>query len=179
MKPDSPHMAWLICLHELMRTARRHGLLALESDVSMPESESSAFQRHPALQQQPYLDFARDLLRLRLGGFDDVAAVDLYAQESIATLTRRNWLGFPRADASLLKTIWLTLRCFYQGWAPAVACEFGRQAIPAPLRPDFDTLERLLAEAAITASSGENTDPTAPRDLEAEADRFIASLDKS
>lgn len=174
----SPHVAWLLCLHEIMNTVRRQGLLSIEADVSMPESEGSSFRRYSALQQQPYLDFACDLLRLRLGGFDDVADMDLYAQESITTLSRRNWLGIRRADASLLRTIWLTLRSFYQGWAPAVACDFGRQAIPVHLRPDFDTMERLLIEARRVAERGERTDPDVPRDLEAEAERFIASLGK-
>lgn len=174
----SPHVAWLVCLGGIMNTVRRKGLLAIECEVSAPESEGSPFRRHPALLQQPYLDFARDLLRLRLGGFDNIADMDLYAQESIAALTRCNWFGIRRADASLLKTIWLTLHCFYRDWAPAVACDFGRQAIPAHLRPDFDTMERLLIETRRSAECGESADPDAPRDLDAEAGRFIASLGK-
>lgn len=174
----APHLAWLLCLHEIMGKARRHGLLAIEYDVSIPESTGSAFLRHPALLLQPYRDFARDLLRLRLGGFDDMALMETYAQEAIATLTKRNWLGLRRADPTLLKTIWLTLRAFCEGWAPAVACDFGRQAIPAHLRPDFDTLENLLIEARRMADNHDGAVPDGPRDLAVEAEQFIASLNK-
>jgi len=174
----SPHVAWLVCLGEIMNTVRRKGLLAIEHEISMPESEGAPFLRHPALLKQPYLDFARDLLRLRLGGFDDIADLDLYAKESIATLTQRNWLGIRQADASLLKTIWLTLHSFYQGWSPTVACDFGRQAIPAHLRPDFDTIERLLTEARRAVVCGEPADPNTPRNLDTEAEQFINSLGK-
>lgn len=179
MNPNSSaHVAWLLCLHDIMSTARRKGMLAIEVEVSMPESTGSAFTRHPALMQQPYLDFARDLLRLRLGGFDDMALLEIYAEEAIATLTRRNWIGLRRADPTLLKTIWLTLRAFCEGWAPAVACDFGRQAVPLQLRPDFDALENLLIEARRVTENREGTGPDGPRDLAAEADRFIASLSK-
>lgn len=174
----SPHVAWLLCLSDIMNTIRRKGLLAIEHVVSMPATEGSPFLRHPALLRQPYLDFAIDLLRLRLSGFDDIADVDLYAQASIATLTRRNWLGIRHADASLLKTIWLTLHSFYQGWAPTVACDFGRQAIPVHLRPNFDTMERLFTEARQAVAYGESADSATPRDLDLEADRFIDSLGK-
>lgn len=179
MNPNlSPHVAWLLCLGEIMNTARRKGMLAIEVEVSMPASEGSSFRRHPALLRQPYLDFARDLLRLRLGGFDDMALMEAYAQAAIATLTRRNWLGLRRADPTLLNTIWLTLRAFCEGWAPPVACDFGRQAIPAHLRPDFDTLEELLAEARRMAANRDGATPDGPRDLESEADAFIESLSR-
>lgn len=179
MNPNlPPHVAWLLCLGEIMNTVRRKGLLAIEADVSMPASDGSPFRRHPALLRQPYLDFARDLLRLRLGGFDDMALMQAYAETAITTLTHRNWLGLRRADPTLLNTIWLTLRAFCEGWAPAVACDFGRQAIPAHLRPDFDTLEELLAEARRMASNHESASPDEPRDLEAEADAFIESLSR-
>ena len=179
MNPNlSPHVAWLLCLGEIMSMARRKGLMAIEVEVSMPASEGSSFRRHPALLQQPYLDFACDLLRLRLGGFDDMALMEAYAQEAIATLTRRNWLGLRRADPTLLKTIWLTLRAFCEGWAPAVACDFGRQSIPAGLRPDFDTLENLLAESRRMVDSAEGTQQEGPRNLDAEADAFIETLSR-
>lgn len=174
----APHIAWLLCLHEIMGKVRRHGLLAIEYDVSMPESTGSAFRRHPALLRQPYLDFARDLLRLRLGGFDNMSLMETYAQEAITTLTRRNWIGLHRADPTLLKTIWLTLRAFCEGWAPTVACDFGRQAIPTHLRPDFDTLENLLIEARRMADNNEGAGTDGSRDLEAEADAFIESLSR-
>lgn len=179
MNPNlSTHVAWLLCLHDIMSTVRSKGILAIEAEVSMPESTASVFMRHPALMQQPYLDFARDLLRLRLGGFDDMALMETYAKEAIATLTRRNWIGLRRADPTVLNTIWLTLRTFYEGWAPAVACDFGRQAIPLRMRPDFDSLEELLVDARRVAENREGAPPDGLRNLAAEADLFIASLGK-
>jgi len=87
MNPNlSPHVAWLLCLGEIMNTVRRKGLLAIEVEVSMPASDGSPFRRHPALLRQPYLDFARDLLRLRLGGFDDMALMETYAQTAMVNI---------------------------------------------------------------------------------------------
>lgn len=174
----APHVVWLLCLHEIMSKVRKKGLLAIECEVSMPDATDSPFRRHPALMRQPYLDFTRDLLRLRLVGFDDMALMEAYAQESIATLAQRNCLGLHRADVSLLKTIWLTLRAFFAGWTPLVACDFGRQAIPARLRPDFDLMENLLTESRRMSDSVNGVSQSGLRDLDAEAEKFIASLGK-
>lgn len=174
----SPHMAWLLALGLIMDKVRRQGWLAIEMDVSVPESKGSVFLAHPALMMQPYLDFARDLLRLRLGGFDDVPLMEAYVQQAITTLTKRTWYGRRRADPSLLMTIWLTLRAFYGGWAPSIACDFGRQSVPLRYRPDFDTLENLLSESRRMANDKAVEAHGGQRNLEAEADAFITSISR-
>ena len=174
---QSQYVAWLICLNGLMDKVRRHGWLAIEEDVESPGSPGSSFSGDPVLMRQPYLDFTRDLLRLRLTGYVENAMLSTYAQQAIATLSRRNWLGQRPADQLLINMIWSTLHAFFEGLPPAVACEFGRQVIPLSKRPDHGTLEFLLAEARQRAliqalhASGE-------RDLDAEADAFIRSLSR-
>ena len=170
MKTESPHIVWLICLDELMRKVRKHGLLAIEADIEVPDSENGPFSRNPLLMQQPYQGFARDLFRLCLGGLLEDSDLDVYAQEAMTTLTRHG------VDASILRTIWLTIRSFSRGRHPSLACEFGRQAIPVEMRPNFNTLENILAEARRVKEAKSQEQAGGARDLEAEAERFIASI---
>jgi hypothetical protein len=58
------------------------------------------------------------------------------------------------------------------GYGPQVACEFGRQAIPADKKPSFGVLEELLKE-----QDGFRRLPGGEvRDLEEEIERFVQSL---
>ena len=169
-----PHLAWLACLHVIHQKVRREGFLAIEMDVSDPNRESSLFSRFPHVRRQPYLGFATDILRLMLMGMQDPDELSVYAETAIASLTRGRL--FRRADETLLRTIWLTLWSFAKGNAPFVTCEFGRQAIPARMKPTADELEEWLREVA--AEIRQETDALRLGDggLEATVDRFIASL---
>lgn len=116
--------------------------MAIEMDVEFPEREDSIFSRYPLVLKQPYLDFARDMLRLMLGGMFESKDLDLYSRGAIDGMTRRRW--FRKADRSILEMIAVTLRMAAYGNGPRVACEFGRQAIPAVKKPIFGGWKNCL-----------------------------------
>lgn len=64
----SPQVAWLASLYSVLNKVRREGLMAIEMDVEFREREDSIFSRCPLVLKQPYLDFARDILLLMVGG---------------------------------------------------------------------------------------------------------------
>ncbi len=166
----SPHVAWLACLYCLLSKVRREGLMAIEMDVEFPERKESIFSHYPLVLKQPYLDFARDILRLMLGGMLESKDLDLYSRAAIDGMSKRRW--FRKADKSLLELIALTLRMAADGYGPRVVCEFGRQAIPADKKPSFGALEELLKEQdGIRRSPGGEV-----RDLDEEIERFVQSL---
>jgi chemotaxis protein MotA len=166
----SPHVAWLACLYSVLSKVRREGLMAIEMDVESPERKESIFSRYPLVMKQPYLDFARDILRLMLGGMLESKDLDLYSRAAIDGMSKRRF--FRKADRSLLELIALTLRMAAVGYGPQVACEFGRQAIPAAKRPSFGALEELLKEQdGIRRSPGGEV-----RNFEEEVERFVQSL---
>lgn len=163
------YVAWLVALYEVLAKVRREGLMAIEADAEAPQAADSVFARHPLTMQCPYLDFAADLLRLMVGGNLDAGDVEVYAEHAIR--------GFAAggADAALLQCIWLTLWASLRGYAPQVAVEFGRQAIPVAQKPGFLDLENAIwaaRRAPDTAAEGR------PReDMGARIARFVASLD--
>lgn len=167
----SPHVAWLACLYSVLSKVRREGLMAIEMDVEFPEREESIFSRYPLVLKQPYLDFARDILRLMVGGTLESKDLDRYCRVAIDGMTRRRW--FRKADRSILELIALTLRMAAEGYGPRVACEFGRQVIPAAKKPSFGGLEELFKEQdGILRSPGGQV-----RNLDEKLEIFIQSLE--
>lgn len=166
----SPHVAWLACLYGVLSKVRREGLMAIEMDVESPENKESIFSNYPLVLKQPYLDFARDILRLMVGGMLESKDLDRYCRVAIDGMTRRRW--FRKADGSILELIALTLRMAAEGYGPQVACEFGRQAIPVGQKPSFGVMEELLKEQnGILRSSGGTV-----RNLDEDVERFVLSL---
>ena len=79
------------------------------------------------------------------------------------------------ADPHLLKTIWLTLWASMCGYAPQVAIEFGRQAIPVAHKPEFATLEKKWNEARDQQREREQQ-AQKPLTLDEAIDQFVASI---
>ncbi|MEN3371961.1 hypothetical protein [Dechloromonas sp. ZS-1] len=150
LNEHSPYVAWLGCLNAIGHKIRREGLMAIEADVERPMNEDSPFSKFPLTLKQPYLEFACDILRLMLGGMlNQPALIDLYAENALrANRSGRFW---QRADEKLLRLIAVTLRMLSDEHHPNVACEFGRQVIPALKRPAFNEVEEWLREQRVDA----------------------------
>lgn len=169
------HVAWLACLYAVAQKIRREGLMSIECDVEMPEHAESIFQHFPQTQAQPYLEFATDVLRMMLGGNLNSDEMKVYAEHYIGGLLAKNSLLSSGVEESLLRTIWLTLWAVMCGYAPQVASEFGRQAVPLKFKPKFIELEDMLKE--IRSTTRQQGKPFRQGGLDAAADSFIASLD--
>lgn len=139
------HTAWLVCLFTLMNKSRREGLIAIERDIESHEG-SPAFVLFPQTQEQPYCEFATDILRMMVAGNLDPVNLEVYANHYIAGLMTSKDTFPSGVDESLLWTIWLTLWAAMCGYAPQVAVEFGRQGVPVKLKPSFIELEGLVKE---------------------------------
>lgn len=168
------HVAWLVCLFAVTHKVRREGLMSIEGDIESPEHPASVFHRFPQVQEQPYLEFATDVLRMMVCGNINAAELQVYADHAIAGLIAGSSMFSGKVDESLLRTIWLTLWATMSGYAPQMAVEFGRQAVPVKLKPKFVELEELHKEMYRAARDTKRQ----PREgnLDEAAERFIASL---
>ncbi len=110
--------------------------MSLESDVDDPLGERSMFRDFPQTLEEPYLEFASDLLRLAVGGNVNAAEVAVYVEHAIAGHIEEG-----QVNIHLLKTIWLTLWASMSGYSPPESVEFGRQAIPVREKPKCLELE--------------------------------------
>lgn len=167
--PDS-YTDWLVMLFLVLAKVRREGLMSIESDVDDPESERSIFMTMPQILPQPYLEFATDTLRMMVAGNLNAAEMDVYAEHAIS-----GYVEAEMADRALLKTIWLTIWASMSGYAPQVAIQFGRQAIPVAHKPGFFVLEEKIKEAKGQQQERSQKDAQ-PLTLDEAIDRFVASI---
>ena len=162
------HIAWLACLGALLRKVRSEGLMSIESEIETPEAENTLFRLFPQVLEAPYLEFATDILRMMVGGTLEADELQVYVDHYIAGLTAKRGV-----DESLLRAIWLTLWASMKGYAPQVACEFGRQAIPLEHKPSFAELEQVLRDSRDAWRQRGNGEV----DLDAAIADFMASLE--
>ena len=174
LSPNS-HIAWLTCLYVLLQKIRREGLMSIEGDIEAPDSTASIFQHFPQTLAHHYIDFATDVLRLMVGGNLNADENQVYVDHYIAGLMEKSSV-FSRSsvDESLLKTIWLPLWGAMKGYAPQIACEFGRQAVPLKIKLSFVELEDMLR--GINRQFNRSDMKTREGGLDAAVDKFIASL---
>jgi flagellar motor component MotA len=166
---DADYIEWLKALFFLMAKVRREGLMSVECDIENPENENSIFSAFPKTLSQPYLDFATDILRMMVSGNLDSEEMRVYGDHATAGHVEAG-----EANAYLLKTIWLTLWASMCGYAPQLAIEFGRQAIPVRCKPRFAELE----DAIKAAKQNSPLQRGKPETLDQAVDRFMASLER-
>ncbi len=165
------YVVWLGCLNILLQKIKKNGLLAIEIEAEIPADPRSTFARFPETLQSPYIDFASDVLKIKANGYGDVEELQLYADHYIAGLVAQN-VATPNSpvDENLLRAIWLVFRSYLKDFQPHLACEFGRQAIPAHSKPTSSELKVFLIqlEAKLRYRTKE--------ELNQDIDDFIASL---
>jgi len=118
-----------------------------------------------------------DMLRLMTDG--NLNAEELrYVFQDIA---KRTFINDGGQDEALWDSIFVTLYASICGYAPQVAVEFGRQAVPYSSRPSFIELEtkcKELRDAAYAKRQGE-IDPLcvgAKHSLEDRVDQLFAQM---
>lgn len=167
------HIAWLACLGCLLHRVRCEGLMAIEWGIETPREEGNTFGRFPQVLEQPYLSFATDLLRMMVAGNLEPDDMQVYADHAMASLvTAADSAVGARLDASLLKTIWLTLWAGMKGYAPQVAVEFGRQAVAVGVRPTHGELEAIFRDVR----DAWRVSQMGARDMESRIESFIEIL---
>lgn len=159
---------WLTVLFLVLAKVRREGLMSIESDVDNPEGDRSIFASLPQTLEQPYLEFTTDILRMMVSGNLNSVEMEVLANHAIGGYTKAG-----AADPDLLQTIWLTLWSSLCGYAPQVAVEFGRHAVPLPHKPSFSALQEQVKEAKRLQFDRAQTDKIT---LDEAIDRFVASL---
>lgn len=168
------HIAWLACLGCLLHRVRCEGLMSIEWVIETPNEEGNVFGRFPQVLEEPYLCFATDLLRMMVGGNLEPDDMQVYAKHAMATLTAADKSASGnRIDRSLLETIWLALWAGIKGYAPQVAVEFGRQAVPVGAKPTHGELEGVYREAR----DAWREQGVAASDMETRIESFVQSLD--
>lgn len=174
-KDIHPYLAWLACLNAVHNKVRREGYLAIEQDIQDPEDTASLFRQFPHVSRQPYLDFATDTLSLLLAGMNEIDDLETYAQRAIANLTRERWVN--RADEKLLRLIWWVLWAMVRGHPPSVAAEFGRQCLPARIKPTRDELHDWLRQVDRELNQDLAAKTQDEGGMEERLDRFMASIE--
>lgn len=152
-------------LYRLLQKSRRLGPLSLEEEIEHPDAPDSLFQSLAG----PYLAFTVDVLRIMLISHDDTDLLRRYAEQALLTLADDEGM-----DVKLLRTIWLTLFAYANGYAPRLACEFGRQAVPSAFKPSYQELAETLLAFDNRLSGGGL--PVGQGNLDIAIDDFIDSL---
>lgn len=121
--------------------------MSIESLIETPREEGNLLERFPQVLEEPYLSFATDVLRMMVGGNLDASDMQVYANRAMASFTVEHApASGDKLDQSLLESIWLTLWAAMKGYAPQVAVEFGRQAVPGEMKPTHGELEAVFRE---------------------------------
>lgn len=167
------HIAWLACLGCLLHRVRCEGLMSTEWLIETPCEAGNLFGRFPQVLEAPYLGFATDVLRMMVGGILEPEDMQVYANHAIASLTAvDDPAPGAKIDPSLLQIIWLTLWAGMKGYAPQVAVEFGRQAVPVGVKPTHGELEEIYREVRDVWRESQRK----AMDMESRIESFVESL---
>ena len=141
MNPKKPeaHLQLLATLFLIFQKSRREGLMSIEMDIERPrESELfTAIGEFDASNAAIYTVLC-DALRLIVGGNLETSEMARYLASARKTsdLSKKQESLFDALESSILAIL--------DGCAPSVAVEFGRQCIPANLKPSFNEFEDYL-----------------------------------
>ena len=117
---------------------RSSGILSTESDFNCPQ-ESPIFNIFgPYDNANPVYTFVCDFLRVCFSGNVNVDDLRIYSE------AYRNTTVLSDEQASLFECAKLSLLASLQGYGPVAAQEFGRQGIPANMKPSWFELEEFL-----------------------------------
>jgi flagellar motor component MotA len=162
------HLQLLGTLFLILGRIRTYGLLSIEADIEDPEN-SPLFNSVAAYDKanDAVYTVLCDTLRLMLYGNLDADGIKHYLT------AYRKTAGLSEVQESLFETIRLMLIARLENHTPQIAAEFGRQGIPAQLKPSFTELEVFLKDL----SRDHEGIPKTYQDVEAALDNFYASLE--
>ncbi len=141
MNPKKPeaHLQLLVTLFLIFQKSRREGLLAIERDVEQPR-KSKLFTDIAEFDESNAVIYTVlcDVLRLILSGDMDTGRMARYltSARKTADLSKKQESLFDALESSILAIL--------DGCAPSIAMEYGRQCVPANLKPSFNELEDYL-----------------------------------
>lgn len=169
MKPKKPeaHLQLLGTIFLIFQKSRREGLMAIELDVERPR-DSSLFTAIAEFDEGNVVIYTVlcDALRLILGGNMYIGGMTRYL-----TSARKTSDLSPRQE-SLFDALESSILAILDDCAPSIAVEFGRQCIPANLKPSFNEFEDYLRDL------GQRKDSVMTRDeTDASLVNFFTSID--
>ncbi|MFZ4535464.1 hypothetical protein [Propionivibrio sp.] len=141
MKPRKPevHMQLLGTIFLILNQVRREGLMSIEGPIDDPE-KSSLFTAIAGFDKPNAAIYTVlcDALHLMVGGNLDPQDMARYL------VAARKTTGLSEPQQSLFDSLELALIATLEGKAPQVAVEFGRQGIPAKIKPGYNEFEDFL-----------------------------------
>jgi flagellar motor component MotA len=141
MKPKRPeaHLQLLTTLFLIFQKIRREGLMSIETDIERPKN-SALFTAIAEFDESNAIVYTVlcDVLRLMVGGTLNITLMTRYLVSARRTseLSKKQDSLFDALEASVLSSL--------EGCAPSISVEFGRQCIPANLKPSFGDFEDHL-----------------------------------
>ena len=169
MKPKKPeaHLQLLVTLFLIFQKIRRKGLMSIEMDIERPR-ESEMFTAIGEFDEGNTVIYTAmcDALRLMVGGNLETGEMTRYLASA------RKTSDLSKKQVSLFDALESSILAILDGINPSVAVEFGRQCIPANLKPSFNEFEdylRSLHQRKDSTMTSEETD--------ASLVRFFAGID--
>lgn len=170
IKPEKPeaHIQLLGTLFLICQKCRREGLMAIEMDIERPR-ESDVFTAVAAFDEANAVIYTVlcDTLRLIMVGNPQTSELTRYlaAARKTSNLAKKQQSMFDVLESCMLS--------HQEGYAPAIAVEYGRQCVPAGLKPDFNALEDYLRTLP-----RENNRVLSSVEMDASLVQFFDSLNK-
>ena len=169
MKPKKTeaHLQLLTTLFLIFQKIRREGLMSIETDIEHPK-DSALFSAVAEFDERNGIVYTVlcDVLRLMVGGTLSVTLMNLYLASA------RKTSDISKQQGSLFDALESSILTILDGCAPSIAVEFGRQCVPANLKPSFNEFEdylRALRQRKDSVMTSEETD--------ASLVRFFAGID--
>jgi flagellar motor component MotA len=158
MKPKKPeaHLQLLVTLFLIFQKSRREGLMSIEMDIERPR-DSALFTAIAEFDEGNAVIYTVlcDALCLIVGGNLETGGMTRYLASA------RKTSGLSNKQESLFDALESSILTILNGCAPAIAVEFGRQCIPANLKPSFIEFEdylRTLRQRKDSVMTSEETD---------------------
>lgn len=134
-----PHLQLIGMLYLALNLLRKEGNLALEPHLDkLQESKVFGALGDYDRTNQVVYDFACDVFRLFVGGYADPGQIARYMD---AYRTTTILVG---EQVSMFEVTRLVLTAMLEDYPPAIAAEFGRQAVPPAIKPSFKQLEEFI-----------------------------------
>jgi flagellar motor component MotA len=154
-KKIEAHLQLLGTLYLILQKVRKEGLISIEEDIEQPRKSPCFIATAPFddVNAAVYTVLC-DVLRLMVGGTLNTEIMSRYLAAA------RKTAGLTENQLSLFDALELTIIAILEGCAPQVAVEFGRQGIPAKLKPDFNEFEDFLRAIRTRTNNIMNRDET-------------------